>query len=97
MSECTFIIRGQGDAGHRLQAVGAGHHQWVGAPLRLGGAGQGPRSEAADSPGLVEDGYQKEAKRSPAGDCHKLILFFPYLAIRAVCFCSMLPSAGAGE
>lgn len=60
MSECTFIIRGQGEAGHRLQAVGAGHHQRTGAPLRLGGAGGGPRSKTINSPRQVERGNQNE-------------------------------------
>lgn len=44
----TFIISGEGEAWHGLQAVGAAHHQRAGAPLRLGGAGGGPRAQAAN-------------------------------------------------
>lgn len=44
--EFAFIICGKGKAGHCLQAVGAGHHQRTRAPLRLGGAGGGPRPKA---------------------------------------------------
>lgn len=50
----TFIISGEGKAGHRLQAVGAAHHQRTGAPLRLGGAGGRPRPKAANSRRPVE-------------------------------------------
>lgn len=48
-SEVTFIICGEGKTRHRLQAVCAAHHQRTGAPLRLGGAGGGPRAKAANS------------------------------------------------
>lgn len=69
-SECTFIIRGQGKAGHRLQAVGAGHHQRTRAPLRLGAAGRGPRSKAINNPRQVEHGNQNVVSE------HILMYFF---------------------
>lgn len=46
-SGLTFVICGEGETGHRLQAVGATHHQRTGASFRLGGTGQGSRAKAA--------------------------------------------------
>lgn len=45
-SGLTFVISGEGKTGHRLQAVGAAHHQRTGASFRLGRTGRGSRAKA---------------------------------------------------
>ncbi len=58
----TFIICGESEAGHCLQAVGAAHHQRTSAPLRLGGAGGGPRAKATNSQRPVGQVNQLESR-----------------------------------
>lgn len=54
---CTFVVSGEGEARHRLQAVGAAHDQRTGAPLRLGGAGGGPGTQAVYRPAEQTQGF----------------------------------------
>lgn len=42
----TFLFGRDGEARHDVEALGAVHHQWAGAALRLGGAGRSTRTQA---------------------------------------------------
>lgn len=94
----TFVISGEGKAGHCLQAVGAAHHQRTGAPFRLGGAGGGPRAKATghrNQGGKLQNKLKRKHKTKKKKNLgHTGGYICAYLAMRPEFLASRPPSAG---